>query len=75
MHFYSAEEEADSDSVLTDKLVVAVEVYTAAEGLVAEVALAGSEQPVHSGAVLDAVLLIAVDSAYYCPVQLALDNP
>ena len=76
MHFYYAEEDADSDSDLADGLVAtAIEVYTAAEGLVAEVALAGSEQPVHSGEVLDAMLLVAADFVYCCLVPLALDNP
>ena len=76
VHSYFVEEDIDSDSDLADGLVAAaIEVYTAAEGLVAEVALAGSEQPMHSEAVLDAVLLGATNSAYYCPVQLALDNP
>ena len=52
MHFYSAEGDANSNSDLADMLVAtAAEVYTAAEGLVAKVALAGSEQPVHSGPV------------------------
>ena len=70
VHSYSVED----GFALADGLV-AVEVYTVAEEPAAGVALAGSEQPVHFGVVLDAVLLGAADSAYYCPVQLALDNP
>ena len=49
-------------------------VYTVTEGLVAGVTLPGFEQPVYSEAVLDAVLLVVADSAYYL-AQLALDNP
>ena len=71
MHSYSVE----NGFALADGLVAAaVGVYTVAEGLVVVVALAGFEQLVHSGAVLDAVLLVVADSAYYL-VQLALDNP
>ena len=71
MHSYSVE---DGFALADGPVVAAVVVYTVAEGLVAGVALAGFEQPVHSGAVLDAVLLVVADSAYYL-VQLALDNP
>ena len=72
MHSYSVED----GFALTDGLVAAVEVYTAAEEPAAGVALAGFEQPVHFGAVLDAMLLVvAVNSAYCCLVPLALDNP
>ena len=74
VHFYFAGNDADSDSVLADGLVAAAEVYIVTEGHVARVALAGFEQPVHSGAVLDAVLLGVANSAYYYHVQLALDN-
>ena len=38
MHFYSAAEDADSNSDLVDGLVATAEVYIAIEGLVAEVA-------------------------------------
>ena len=75
MHSYSVDEDVDSVSDLVDGLVAtAVEVYTVAKGLVAEVALAGSGQLVHSGVVLDAVLLVVADSVY-CLVPRALDNP
>ena len=70
MHSYSVEDGFD----LVDGLVAVAEVYIVADGLVAEVAYASFEQPVHSGAVLDTVLLVVADSAYYL-VQLALDNP
>ena len=71
MHSYSVE---DGFALADGHVAAAVVVYTIAEVLVAGVALAGFEQPVHSGAVLDVVLLGATDSAYYL-VQLALDNP
>ena len=70
MHSYSAEE----GFALTDGLVAA-EVYTVAEELAIGVTLAGFEQPVHFEVVLDAVLLVAADSAYCCLVPLTLDNP
>ena len=75
VHFYSIEEDVDSDSGLADRLVAAaVEVYTVAEGLAAGVTSVSFGQPVHSGVVLDAVLPVVADSAY-CLVQQALDNP
>ena len=74
VHSYSAEEDADSDSVLADELDAAVEVYIVTVGPAAGVVWAGSVQLVHSGVVLDAVLPVVADSAY-CLVQQALDNP
>ena len=57
-----------------DGPIAVAEVYTTAEELVAEVALAGLGRLVHSKVVPDAVLLVVADFAY-CPVQQALDNP
>ena len=60
----------DGFALVDGRAAAAVVVYTVAEGLAAGVASVGSEQPVHSGAVLDVVLLVVADSAYYL-VQLA----
>ena len=70
VHFDSAE----VGFVLADRLVAAVEVYTAAEEPAAGVALAGSEQSVCSGVVPDAVLFVVACSVC-CLVQRALGNP
>ena len=62
MHSYSVED----GSILVDgPVAAAVVVYTVAEWLAAGVALVGFEQPVHSGAVLDAMLFVVANSAYY----------
>ena len=74
MHFYSVEEDADSDYAIADRPAVVAGVCIIAVGLVAEVVLVGFEQPMRSEVVLDAVLLVVVDYAYYV-VQLALDSP
>ena len=71
MHSCSVEDGFTFANVPVSAIVV---VYAVAEGIVAGVALVGFEQPMHSGAVLDAVLLVVADSAFYL-VQLALDNP
>ena len=71
MHSCSVE---DSFAVADEPVAAATVVYTVAEGLVVGVTLVGFEQPVHFGVVLDAMLLVVVDSTYYL-VQLALDNP
>ena len=68
VHSYSIEEDAISDSGLADGLAVATGLCTVAAGLVAVVALAGFEQPMHSGAVLDTVLA-GVTGSVYCPVH------
>ena len=71
VHSYSIE---DGSALADGPIAAAVVVYTVAEGLVAGVALAGFEQPVNSEVVLDAVLLVVANFAYYL-VHRALDNP
>ena len=74
MHSYSAEEDADSDSVLDDELDAAVEVYIVAVEPAAGVAWAGSVRLVHSEVVPGAVFLVVADSVCCYLVQLALGN-
>ena len=74
MHSYSAEEDADSDSVLADELDAAVEVYIVVVEPAAGVAWAGSVQLVHSEVVPGAVFLVVADSVYCYLVQLVLGN-
>ena len=75
MHSYSAEEDADSDSVLDDELDAAVEVYIVAVEPAAGVAWAGSVRLVHSEVVPGAVFLVVADSVCCYLVQLVLGNP
>ena len=63
VHSYSAEEDADSDSVLADELDAAVEVYIVAMEPAAGVAWAGSVRLVRSEVVPGAVFLVVADSA------------
>ena len=74
MHSYSAEEDADSDSVLADELDAAVEVYIVAVEPVAGVAWAGSVRLVRSEVVPGAVFLVVADSVCCYLVQLVLGN-
>ena len=74
MHSYSAEEDADSDSVLADELDAAVEVYIVAVEPVAGVALAGFVQLMHSEVVPGAVFLVVAGSACCYLVQLVLGS-
>ena len=75
MHSYSAEEDADSDSVLDDELAAVVEVCTVAAEPVAGVAWAGSVQLMHSEVVPGAVFLVVADSVCCYLVQLVLGSP
>ena len=75
MHSYSAEEDADSDSVLDDELDAAVEVYIVVVEPAAGVAWAGSVQLMHSEVVPGAVFLVVADSVCCYLVQLALGSP
>ena len=75
VHSYSAEGDADSDSVLADELDAVVEVYIVAVEPVAGVAWAGSVQLVHSEVVPGAVFLVVADSVCCYLVQLVLGNP
>ena len=75
VHSYTAEEDADSDSVLADELDAAVEVYIVAVEPAAGVAWAGSVQLVHSEVVPGAVFLVVADSVCCYLVQLALGSP
>ena len=74
MHSYSAEEDADSDSVLADELDAAVEVYIVAVEPAAGVAWAGSVRLVHSEVVPGAVFLDVADAVCCCLAQLALGS-
>ena len=74
VHFYTAEEDADSDSVLADELDAAVEVYIVAVEPAAGVALAGSVQLMHSEVVPGAVFLVVAGSACCYLVQLVLGS-
>ena len=75
MHSYTAEEDADSDSVLADELDAAVEVYIVVVEPVVGVALAGSVRLVRSEVVPGAVFLVVADSACCYLAQLALGSP
>ena len=75
MHSYSAEEDADSDSVLADELDAAVEVYIVAVEPAAGVAWAGSVRLMRSEVVPGAVLLVVANSVCCYLVQLALGSP
>ena len=74
MHSYSAEEDADSDSVLADELDAAVEVYIVVVEPAAGVAWAGSVQLMHSEVVPGAVFLVVADAVCCCLAQLALGS-
>ena len=74
VHSYSAEEDADSDSVLADGLDAVVEVYIVAVEPAAGVSWAGSVRLVRSGVVPGAVFLVVADSACCYLVQLALGS-
>ena len=74
VHSYSAEEDADSDSVLADELDVAEEVYIVAVEPAAGVAWAGSARLVRSEVVPGAVFLVVADSVCCYLVQLALGS-
>ena len=74
MHFYTAEEDADSDSVLADELDAAVEVYIVVVEPAAGVAWAGSVRLVHSEVVPGAVFIVVAGSACCYLVQLALGS-
>ena len=74
VHSYSAEEDADSDSVLDDELDAAVEVYIVVVEPVAGVAWAGSVQLMHSEVVPGAVFLVVADAVCCCLAQLALGS-
>ena len=74
MHSYSAEEDADSDSVLDDELDAAVEVYIVAVEPAAGVAWAGSVRLVHSEVVPGAVFLVVASSVCCYLAQLALGS-
>ena len=74
VHSYTAEEDADSDSVLADELDVAVEVYIVVVEPVAGVAWAGSVQLVRSEVVPGAVFLVVADSVCCYLAQLALGS-
>ena len=74
VHSYSAEEDADSDSVLADELDAVVEVYIVVVEPVAGVAWAGSVRLVHSEVVPGAVFLVVADSVCCYLVQLALGS-
>ena len=75
VHSYSAEEDADSDSVLADELDAAVEAYIVVVEPAAGVAWAGSEQLRHSEVVPGIVFLVVADSVCCYLVQLALGSP
>ena len=75
MHSYSAEEDADSDSVLADELDAVVEVYIVAVEPAAGVAWAGSVQLMHSEVVPGAVFLVIADSACCYLAQPVLGSP
>ena len=74
VHSYSAEEYADSDSVLADELDAAVEVYIVAVAPAAGVALAGSVQLMHSEVVPGAVFLDVADAVCCYLAQLVLGS-
>ena len=74
VHSYSAEGDADSDSVLADELDAAVEVYIVAVEPAAGVAWAGSVRLVRSEVVPGAVFLVVAGSACCYLVQLVLGN-
>ena len=74
VHSYSAEEDADSDSVLADELDAAVEVCIVAVEPAAGVAWAGSARLVRSEVVPGAVFLVVADSICCYLVQLALGS-
>ena len=75
MHSYTAEEDADSDSVLDDELDAAVEVYIVVVEPVAGVVWAGSVQLMHSEVVPGAEFLVVAGSVCCYLVQLALGSP
>ena len=74
VHSYSAEEDADSDSVLADELDAVVEVCTVVVEPIAGVAWAGSVQLVHSEVVPGAVFLDVADAVCCYLAQLALGS-
>ena len=74
MHSYTAEEDADSDSVLADELDAAVEVYIVVVEPAAGVAWAGSVWLVRSEVVPGAEFLVVAGSVCCCLAQLALGN-
>ena len=74
VHFYTAEEDADSDSVLADELDAAVEVYIVAVEPAAGVAWAGSVRLVRSGVVHGAVFLVVADSVCWYLAQPVLGS-
>ena len=74
MHSYSAEEDADSDSVLADELDAVVEVYIVAVEPAAGVAWAGFVRLVHSEVVPGAVFLVVAVAVCCYLVQLALGS-
>ena len=74
VHSYSAEEDADSDSVLDDELAAVVEVCTVVVEPAAGVAWAGSVRLVHSEVVPGAVFLVAAGSVCCYLAQLVLGS-
>ena len=74
VHSYSAEEDADSDSVLADELDAAVEVYIVVVEPAAGVAWAGSVRLVRSEVVPGAVFLVVADAVCCYLAQLALGS-
>ena len=75
VHSYSAEEDADSDSVLADELDAAVEVYIVAVEPAAGVAWAGSARLMHSEVVPGAEFLVVAGSVCCYLVQLVVGSP
>ena len=75
MHSYSAEEGADSGSVLVDELDAAVEVYIVAVEPAVGVAWAGSVPLVRSEVVPGAEFLVVAGSVCCCLAQFALGSP
>ena len=74
VHSYSAEEDADSDSVLADELDAAVEVYIVAVEPAAGVAWAGSVRLMHSEVVPGAEFLVVAGPVCCYLVRLALGS-
>ena len=75
MHSYTAEEDADSDSVLADEPDAAVEVYIVAVEPAARVAWAGSVPLVRFEVVPGVAFLVVANSVCCYLVQLALGSP
>ena len=75
VHSYTAEEDADSDSVLADELDAAVEVYIVVVEPAAGVAWAGFVQLMHSEVVPGAEFLVVAGSVCCYLAQPFLGSP